>query len=113
MRRTATVVFAVVALALAGCSSGGEDDPPKTVTVTASPSLSEAEARQACVDEWLVVLQETPDDAPDVEDKPAVCEGLSGQAGMYAEALMARNQANRDKHDACTRDPACASWPVP
>jgi hypothetical protein len=112
MRHTATVVLAVVALALTGCSSGG-NEPTKTVTVTASPSLSAEEARQACVDAWLVVLQETPDDAPDVEDKPAVCEGLSGQAEMYAEALMARNQANRDEHDACTRDPACTSWPVP
>lgn len=112
MRHT-TVLLAVVCLALAGCSSGGEPEKTVTATVTASPSLSEAEARAACVDAWLAVLKDTPDAAPDVADKPAVCDGLSGQAAMYAEALQARNQANRDELEACTEDPSCTDFPAP
>lgn len=109
-----TVLLAVACLALAGCSSDrGEPKKTVTATVTASPSLSEAEARAACVDAWLAVLKDTPDVAPDVADKPAVCGGLSGQAAMYAEALQARNQANRDELEACTEDPSCTAWPVP
>lgn len=107
MRHT-TALLAVFCLALAGCSSDG-GEPEKTVTVTASPSLSEAEARAACVDAWLTVLKDTPD----VADKPAVCDGLPGQAAMYAEALQARNQANRDELEACTEDPSCTDFPAP
>jgi len=112
MRRT-TVLLAAAGLALAGCSSGSSE-PVKTVTetVTGSPSLSTAAARAVCVDAWLEVLRETPDEAPDVADKPAVCEGLSGQAAMYAEALAARNAENRARMDECLEDPACTEFPV-
>jgi hypothetical protein len=113
MRHT-TAVLAVVCLALAGCSSSGEDEPAKTVTVTASSSLSKAEAHAACVDGWLKVMTADGYD-PDrgLDARPGVCEGLPGQATMYAEALQARNQANRDELDACTEDPACTAWPMP
>lgn len=113
MRHTAALL-AVACLALAGCSSGG-GEPAKTVTVTAtaSPSVSEAEGRQACVDAWLAVM--TADDYdPDADPAtPSECDGLSGQATMYMEALQARNQANRDKIAECREDPTCTSVKVP
>lgn len=113
MRHTAAVVLAACLL-LVGCSSDGEPEKAVTVTATASPSLSEAEARQACVDAWLAVM--TADDYdPDsgLEARPGVCEGLPGQATMYAEALQARNQANRDEIAECVEDPSCTSVPIP
>lgn len=113
MRHTTTVLLAVVCLAVAGCSSGGEPAKTVTATVTASPSLSEAEAKQACVDAWLTVLTADGYD-PDAEPvTPGECGGLSGQATMYAEALAARNQANRDELDECLDDPSCTSVPIP
>jgi hypothetical protein len=111
MRRTAVLLACL--LPLTACSAGSDPAPAVTVTATKSPSLSAADARAACVDAWLAVLENTPDDAPDVADKPAVCEGQAGQATMYAEALQTRNQANRDELDACLEDPECTGWPVP
>ncbi len=108
MRRI-TVLLAV-GLALAGCSSGSTE-PARTVT--ASPSLSTTAARAVCVDAWLTVLRETPDDAPDAADKPAVCEELPGQAAMYAEALKLRNAENRARLDECLDDPGCTEMPIP
>ena len=116
MRRTTLAVLAAACLALAGCSSSSEGEPAKataTVTVAETPELSAEEQRQVCVDAWLAVLEDTPDDAPDVADRPAECEGLTGQADMYAEAMLERNQANRDELDACLEDPACTSFPIP
>lgn len=113
--RYTTALLAAAVLALTGCSSSSEGDEPKataTVTVEETPELSAAEQRQACVDAWLTVLEDTPDEAPDVADKPAECEDLTGQAAMYAEALQARNQANRDELDACLEDSSCTSWPA-
>ena len=113
MRRTATTALAVASLALAGCTSDGE--PTKTVTVTAtqSPKLSDTETRQACVDAWLTMMTTDGYD-PDAEpETPAACDGLSGQAEMYAEALRERNAANREELDECLADPSCTSMPIP
>ncbi|MFJ1667387.1 hypothetical protein ACIOK4_13560 [Streptomyces bottropensis] len=117
MRHT-TVLLAVVCLALAGCSSGGGEEPEKTVTVTAtaSPSLSEAEARAACVDAWRDWFDNEPAGYdPDTDPLPELpaCEGLPNQAAMGAEALLERNAENRARHDECTRDPACTDFPAP
>lgn len=115
MRRTTAALLAVVCLALAGCSSSG-GEPAKKATTTASqpPSLSTAEARQACVDAWFDVMR-ADDYDPDggLDARPSVCEGLPEQATMYMEALQARNQANRDEIAECVEDPSCTSVPIP
>jgi hypothetical protein len=114
MRHTATAVALAAVLALAGCTTSEPDKPAVTVTATKTPELSAAEQKQACVDAWLAVM--TADDYdPDegLDARPGVCEELPGQAGMYAEALQARNQANRDEIAECVEDPACTSMPIP
>jgi len=114
MRHTTVVLLAAVCLALAGCTNSEPAKPAVTVTATKTPELSAAEQKQACVDAWLAVM--TADDYdPDegLDAQPGVCEELPGQAGMYAEALAARNQANRDELAECVEDPACTSMPIP
>ncbi|MDX3645322.1 hypothetical protein [Streptomyces sp. MB09-02B] len=114
MRHATTTLLAAACLALAGCSDGGEE-PTKTVTatVTTSPSLSEAEAKQACVKAWLALMTADGYD-PDAEPAtPDECGNLPGQADMYAEALAQRNAANRESLDECLENPACTGWPVP
>jgi hypothetical protein len=113
MRRTTTALLAAACLALGGCSSGGEPTKTVTATVTASPSLSKAEAKAACVDAWLALMTADGYDPEAEPETPGECEGLSGQAGMYAEALQARNQANRDEIAECVDDPSCTSVPIP
>jgi hypothetical protein len=88
MRRT-TVLLAVAALALAGCSSGGEPEA-KTVTVTATPppatpSLSQSETARLCSvavseaapgwDDWNIELGGWEDDPR----TPEVCKGLADE----------------------------------
>jgi hypothetical protein len=114
MRHTTATLLTAACLALAGCTGGG-DEPTKTVTatVTASPSLPEAEAKTACVKAWLTLMTA---DGYDPETEPATpgeCKGLPGQAAMYAEALAQRNAANRDELDDCLNDPSCTELPVP
>ncbi|WP_328436922.1 hypothetical protein OHA71_06515 [Streptomyces sp. NBC_00444] len=115
MRRTTTVLLAAACLlALAGCSSDSDEpESTPTVTVTAPPSLSAAEAKQACTDAWHTLM--TADDYdPDSEPAtPVECEGLEGQADMYMEALQARNAENRARVDECLEDPKCTSVPIP
>lgn len=113
MRHTTATLLTALCLTLAGCSNDSEPANTATTTVTASPSLSEPEAKAACVDAWLALM--TADDYdPDAEpETPGECDGLPGQAGMYAEALAARNQANRDELDECLGDPSCTAWPTP
>lgn len=115
MRHTTALLAVLLLGGAAACSSGGESDPAPTVTVTApaSPTLDAAAARQACVDAWLKVMTADGYD-PDAEPAtPSECEGLSGQAGLYMEALQARNAENRASLDACLEDPSCTSWPLP
>ncbi|MFJ7297638.1 hypothetical protein [Streptomyces collinus] len=98
MRRT-TVLLAVLLTVggVAGCSdSSGEDPKPTaTVTKTATPSLSTAEARAACVNAWANALLEDADLG--VEDEPKACEGLPGDDRLdrYMEGLQKRNAINR------------------
>jgi hypothetical protein len=89
MRHTTTAALLVAALALAGCSSGGE--PKKeTVTVTATPppatpSLSQAETARLCSvavseaapgwEDWNFDAGEWPDDPR----TPEVCLGLADE----------------------------------
>jgi hypothetical protein len=116
MRHTATVVLAVVALALTGCSSGG-NEPTKTVTVTASPSLSAEEARQACVNAWRAWFDNEPDDYdPDTDPLPELpaCDGRRDNADLAIKAWQQRIAENLARFDACTEDPAsCTDSPVP
>lgn len=115
MRRTAAAV-ALLVLALAGCSSGGDPAPAATKTVTATPALSEAQARAACVDAWRGWFEEAPDDYdPDTDPLPelAACEGRADSAALGFEALRERNAAARESLDACLEDPACTDWPLP
>lgn len=118
MRRT-VILFTAACLGLAGCSSSGNSKKPAPaarVTVSASPSLSEAEARQSCVDAWGRWLDGQPDDYdPDTDPAPALpaCEGRSDSATLSFEALRERNAANRERLDACLADPACTEFPLP
>jgi len=93
---TITALLAAACLALAGCSDSDPAPAGATPsTASASPTLSEAEARQACVDAWVAVLKGSPSVAPDVDERPPVCEGLRGQAQLLAEAMRERNEENR------------------
>jgi hypothetical protein len=117
MRHTTTLLAACL-LAVAGCSSsGGEDEPAKTITVTASPSLSEAEARQACVDAWRAWFDNEPDDYdPDTDPLPELpaCDGRRDNADLAIKAWRQRIAENLARFDACTEDPAsCTEDPVP
>jgi hypothetical protein len=115
MRHTVTaVVCLLLAGTLAGCSSSSDDPKPTaTKTVTATPSLSAAEQKQACVDAWHSLMTADGYD-PDAEPPtPAQCGGLPGQADMYMEALRARNAENRARVDECLEDPSCTSVPIP
>lgn len=119
--RTITVsVVTVLALALAGCSSsgggGGKPEPAPSPT-TASPTPSESPtvdkeaARQACKDGWKAALDTSH---VDVDDEPASCLDVPGEsAKLYAEALVERNAANRERLDDCLEDPACTEMPIP
>lgn len=97
MRRTTTIaVLAAAVLALAGCSSSDDSEPPKaTATVTKTPELSAAEQREACVEAWSDALLEDAD--TDLDQKPGECEGLPGddQMDRYMEGMQKRNAINR------------------
>lgn len=99
MRRTAAVLLAVLATAgLSACSSsddGGKPEATATETVTATPSMSEAEAREACVEAWAQALLDDPDVTS--SDEPAECEGLPAgdRLDRYMEGLAKRNAINR------------------
>lgn len=117
MRHTTILLTATACLALAGCSSadGGDDKPtpsaPASAASSPSPELSKSEARQACVDAWYTVMREQGEAT--VDDKPPVCDGLTGQAGLYWEALQRRNEGNRARLEECLEDPSCTEFPVP
>lgn len=91
MRRTVTVLFAAVLLALAGCSDEGGGDAaeskPSTVTTTvlATPSLSQAEISRLCSvavaeaapgwEDWNIDLGGWEEDPR----TPEVCKGLADE----------------------------------
>lgn len=90
MRYTTTIVLAA-ALALAGCSSSDGDDKPAakkpaaTKTVTATPSLSQAETKRQCSEavaaeapgweDWSF----SPGGWQDDPRTPDVCQGLADE----------------------------------
>lgn len=92
MRRTTTAILACLLLAgVAGCSDDSRDDPVEakpstaTATVTATPSLSQAETARLCS---VAVAEAAPgwedwnfDLGGWVEDPrtPAVCKGLADE----------------------------------
>ncbi|MER5402433.1 hypothetical protein [Streptomyces sp. NPDC002599] len=120
MNRTAVAILATIAaLTLASCSNPGSE-PKATGTVTKTPELSATQKRAVCVDAWSKAIDRWNADTdallnsdPYKDAKPAECGGLPGQAGMYIEALQARNQANQDEMQACLDDPTCTAFPLP
>jgi hypothetical protein len=119
MRTITAAAVAVLALTLTACGSNGDNGDGKpepaprspTATVSATPTVDQAAARQACVDAWLELLEAGDASA---DKQPAVCEQVPGQsAAMYAEALRKRNEANREQLDECLEDPACTELPIP
>jgi hypothetical protein len=117
MRYTTTLLVAAC-LALSGCSASSDDEPPAKAsgTVTEGPSLSDAEARQACVDDWARWYEEKPKGYdPETDPLPELpaCEGRADSAELGFEALKERNEANRERLDACLEDPACSEFPIP
>lgn len=114
-RFAAVAVLAAAVLALAGCSSGSDDKPQKTVTatVTKTPKLSAAEQRKACVTAWAKVLHANAD-ADQNLDEPAACADVSGDHyGMYFDGMMQRNRENQEEARKCLDDPSCTALPVP
>lgn len=116
MRHTTAVLLTAAMLAIAGCSSSGGEPEKETVTVTASPSLSEAESRAACVAAWRGWFDNTPE-GYDAEWDPApalpACAGRADSAQLGFEALRERNAENRARLDECLDDPGCTALPVP
>jgi hypothetical protein len=118
IRTTTATAFAVLALTLTACSSsgsGGGDDKLATSatssTASPSPTIDRAAARQACINQWVDLLEA---DSASAENEPAVCKQIPGKsAEMYAEALRQRNEANRKPLDDCLEDPSCTALPVP
>ncbi|MER5653450.1 hypothetical protein ABT076_10585 [Streptomyces sp. NPDC002131] len=114
IRKTAVALLAAAALALAGCSSPGDDSKPTpTVTVTKAPKLSASEQRKACVEAWAKVLHDNAD-ADQNLDEPNLCASAGGDHyGMYWDGMMQRNKENQDAARDCLDDPTCTSLPVP
>ncbi|MEU9646495.1 hypothetical protein [Streptomyces sp. NPDC048188] len=100
MAAAAALLLAVLA---AGCSNGDgdgggdgkESKPSASASRPASPSLSQTEAREACVDAWADALLEDPELG--VDQEPAECAGLSADDRLdrYMEGLQQRNEINR------------------
>lgn len=82
---------------VADCSSDSDGGPKQTATVTktATPALSTAEARAACVDAWAEALLQ--DAKLSVDDEPAECAGLPGDDRLdrYMDGMQKRNAINR------------------
>lgn len=119
MRRTLTAAATAILLAgAAACSSSPADDPKPavTVTATATPSLSAADARQACLDAWRTWLDNEPADY-NAETDPAptlpACAGRTDSVDLEFEAVQEHNAENRGKIDDCLADPTCTSLPIP
>lgn len=119
MRRTLTATAAALLLVgAAACSSSpaGDPKPAATVTATATPSLSAAQARQACLDAWRTWLDNEPADY-NAEADPAptlpACAGRTDGVDLEFEAVQERNAENRGKIDDCLADPTCTSLPIP
>ncbi|WP_228915938.1 hypothetical protein [Streptomyces sp. DH20] len=118
MRTRTTLAAALLTLAAlaTGCTSDSNDDSsndkPSEPTATVTQTVDTAAARQVCIDAWVALLQ--GDDEVGVEDEPAACDAVPGQsADMYAEALLKRNEANRERMDECLDDPTCTELPIP
>jgi hypothetical protein len=113
-RRAACTTLLALAAFTASCSSGDSDDKPEkpAPTVTATKTVDQAAAREACVDAWAEAIQANTDAG--LEDEPAACAGLpeEDQIDRYMEGLRQRNEANRQRFDECTEDPTCTSVPV-
>ncbi|WP_330349592.1 hypothetical protein [Streptomyces sp. NBC_00582] len=120
MRRTSIAILATACLALAACSASGDsDDKPKAPASSATssaPTLSAAEARQACVEAWAETIASRPDDfnaETDEDVEPSACKGLpeGDYTDMYFEGLQQANKQGREDLQACIDDPA--SCPTP
>ncbi|MGW8988312.1 hypothetical protein ACWGRF_00030 [Streptomyces zhihengii] len=119
LRPAARLLLAAAVTVLTGCrgSSGTHDKPAATKTVTATPTLSAAEARAACVDAWADTIAARPDDFdPESgnDPDPVACEGLPEDEwlDMYLEGLQKSDEANADEMRDCLDDPACTRLPV-
>ncbi|GAA3590690.1 hypothetical protein [Streptomyces osmaniensis] len=117
IRTITAAAVTVLALALSGCSSNGDGKPAPATSSSTAPSptpsatVDKEAARQACKDGWKAAM-DTGD--VDVDDEPASCLDVPGEsAKLYAEALVERNAANRERMDECLEDPACTEFPIP
>jgi len=98
--RTAAVACLLALAATTGCSSGsGSDDKPATTATpvaSATPTVDQAAARQACLDAVKAAIDAN---AADTEaDKPAECASLDDSAYLdaYMDALEQHNKEGRD-----------------
>ncbi|MFF9215611.1 hypothetical protein [Streptomyces viridosporus] len=111
--RTTIAIGALLLAALTACSSGSDDKPDEpNATATATKTVDQAAARQACIDAWAEALQDAEVSS---EDEPAACDGLpeGDKLDRYMEGLAQRNEANRDEVQDCLDDPTCTSMPIP
>jgi hypothetical protein len=96
--RTATVTAVLLAAALAGCSSGGDAEPAKTVTTTASPKLSKEEVTRQCVDALTERAMESEGEVP-FDPTPAPCAPLgdSEYLDAYMDGISEANRAGLEE----------------
>ncbi|MET9131969.1 hypothetical protein ACFU3O_23880 [Streptomyces antibioticus] len=98
LRRSAVLLTTAACFAVTGCSSS---DSAGDADGSSSPTLSAAEARQACVDAWAIAIGSQPTGwAPEMTDQdavPAECLGLSVQeyTELFSEGLEQSKQKDQ------------------
>lgn len=104
-RTIATIAAGLLLATLTSCSSGGSPSPVRTVTASATPTLSKADITAQCVDAVAEVIDTRPDTFdPDTDQdpKPTECNSLSDSE--YLDAYMdGLSQRNRDAIDEMQR----------
>jgi predicted component of type VI protein secretion system len=92
--RTRLLAVALLLAAVTACSSGGDAEPVKTVTATASPSPDKAQVTADCVDAVAERAKESEGEVP-FDPTPAPCAPLSDSEYLdaYYDGLA---QANKD-----------------
>lgn len=99
-RTTTIAILLTLAAATAGCSSDTTDskpDKPAAVTASATPTVDEATARQACVDAVAAIPADANGEVPS-EPVPDACASLDEDAYLdaYMDGIEQANQAGRD-----------------
>lgn len=109
--RTTAAAVAVLGLALTACSSSGGDDKPDapaSTSTSASASVDPRAAEAECKAAWSKAVADgsIDDGSVSAEKPPAECAGVASSARLGIEAIKEHIEEGRERHDACTEDPA-------